>query len=165
MSKSKTFGFTLIELIIVVAIIALLAAATFVAIDPAKRIGEAQNAQRWSDITAILSAIMTYIVDNNGNFPTNITADGTFGIGSGGACDTGDGTAYDACVATTITAAACKDIKTDLLETYLATIPVDPASGLNYDNSGYYYMRSASGRITVGACTVYGSGGPIQVSR
>ena len=157
MSKSKTFGFTLIELIIVVAIIALLAAATFVAIDPAKRIGEAQNAQRWSDITAILSAIMTYIVDNNGNFPTNITADGTFGIGSGGACD--------ACVATTITAAACKDIKTDLLETYLATIPVDPASGLNYDNSGYYYMRSASGRITVGACTVYGSGGPIQVSR
>ena len=40
-------GFTLIELIIVVAIIALLAAATFVAVNPAKRIGEANDAQRW----------------------------------------------------------------------------------------------------------------------
>ncbi|PLX26244.1 hypothetical protein C0580_00420, partial [Candidatus Parcubacteria bacterium] len=36
----KQKGFTLIELIIVIAIIALLAAATFVAVDPAKRIGE-----------------------------------------------------------------------------------------------------------------------------
>jgi prepilin-type N-terminal cleavage/methylation domain-containing protein len=50
-------GFTLIELIIVIAVIALLAAATFVAVDPAKRIGMARDAQRWSDITAIADAI------------------------------------------------------------------------------------------------------------
>ncbi|MDQ5970976.1 MAG: hypothetical protein QG603_753, partial [Patescibacteria group bacterium] len=43
----KTFkGFTLIELIIVIAVIALLAAATFVAINPAKRVGDANNSRR-----------------------------------------------------------------------------------------------------------------------
>ena len=55
-------GFTLIELIIVVAIIALLAAATFVAVNPAKRIGEANDAQRWSDITAIAYVIPSVVV-------------------------------------------------------------------------------------------------------
>ena len=42
--SSLNKGFTLIELIIVVAIIGLIAAAAFVAIDPAKRIGNANNA-------------------------------------------------------------------------------------------------------------------------
>src|SRR3989339_1632375 len=66
-------GFTLIELIIVIAVIALLAAATFVAVDPAKRIGEARDAQRWQDITAIADAFMTYVVDNNGSYVTTTT--------------------------------------------------------------------------------------------
>ncbi len=43
--KAIKNGFTLIELIIVIAIIALLAAGTFVAVNPAKRVGDSQNAQ------------------------------------------------------------------------------------------------------------------------
>ena len=71
MKRFKQSGFTLIELIIVIAIIALLAAATFVAVNPAKRIGDANNAQRWSDVTAVADAWMKYVVDNNG---TNATS-------------------------------------------------------------------------------------------
>lgn len=164
MSKSISKGFTLIELIIVVAIIALLASATFVAIDPAKRIGEAQNAQRWSDVTALLNGVMTYIVDNSGNFPTTLTAGDIYGIGSGSGCISAGG-AETACVATAIATTACKNLATDLVGTYLATMPVDPASGLDYDNSGYYILRYSTGRVLVGACNVYGSGGPIEVSR
>ena len=66
----KNSGFTLIELIIVVAIIALLAAASFVAINPGKRVGDANNAKRWSDITAIADAYSAYLVDNGGTHPT-----------------------------------------------------------------------------------------------
>ena len=68
--KFKQKGFTLIELIIVIAIIALLAAATFVAVNPAKRIGDANNAQRWSDVTAIADAWSTYVADNTGTLAT-----------------------------------------------------------------------------------------------
>ncbi len=150
MNKNK--GFTLLELIIVVTIIALLAAATFVAIDPAKRIGNAQNATRWSDTTAILNAIMTYVVDNSGTWPGNVDQDGTFQIGTGAACND--------CTASSTVAAACKDIDNNLVDTYLATMPQDPSSSTGFlygDGTGYYFMRSSSGRVQVGACTTYNS--------
>ena len=92
-------GFTLIELIIVVAIIALLAAATFVAVNPAKRIGEAQDAQRWSDVTAIADAYMKYAVDNSGSYVTSTTNGATYHI----ATTTGGTHSASHCTATTTT--------------------------------------------------------------
>ena len=56
-------GFTLIELLIVIALIGILAAAAYVAVDPVERIQDARDAQRWSDVTAVLDAILKYNVD------------------------------------------------------------------------------------------------------
>lgn len=67
MKKTNTqSGFTLIELIIVIAIIAILAAAIFVAIDPAKRLNQSRNSRRSTDSMALLDALLKYQVDGLG---------------------------------------------------------------------------------------------------
>ena len=147
-------GFTLLELIIVVAIIALLAAATFVAVDPAKRIGNAQNAQRWSDVTAVLNGVLQYVVDNNGTYPNNANwmNNELYQLGTGSSCGTPD------CTATTTTQTTCLDLSasTALVETYLTTIPTDPTqSPHNGAEVDYYIRKSSNGRVTVGACERY----------
>src|SRR3989344_886998 len=59
-------GFTLIEILVVIAIIAILAAIVIVAINPAKRFQDARNSQRRANVEAILGAIQQNIIDNKG---------------------------------------------------------------------------------------------------
>jgi prepilin-type N-terminal cleavage/methylation domain-containing protein len=63
--KKKHFGFTLLELLIVIAIIAIIAAIIFVALDPLKRFQDARDAVRYADIKNIDDAIQLYILENN----------------------------------------------------------------------------------------------------
>jgi len=167
-------GFTLIELIIVVAIIAILASAAFVAINPAKRLGEANNAKRWSDITALLNAVLTFVADNNGNFPNAniglgntaaLPVSNTYGIGIGDGCMStvwgSGGTSLNGCgitgsQATTTSVVGCANLTASLVDTYLPTIPQDPTLGPYHASwTGYYIYRSAGNRVTVGACLPY----------
>ncbi|MFA6308043.1 MAG: prepilin-type N-terminal cleavage/methylation domain-containing protein [Patescibacteria group bacterium] len=159
---SRQAGFTLIELIIVIAIIALLAAATFVAVNPAKRIGDANNAQRWADITAIADAWNTYVADNSGSNPTTsadcITANTTCMIANYAGTDTD----Y-ACGASTTAALIWLDPL--ITSGYLANIPADPKSTTAAATStGYYMLKDANGALTVGACETYNSA-TIKVQR
>ena len=57
-------AFTLIELIIVIATISILAAFAFVAVDPGKRIGEANDSERLSEARSLEEAIGKYSIDN-----------------------------------------------------------------------------------------------------
>ncbi len=171
LKSSHKKGFTLIELIIVVAIIAILASAAYVAINPAKRIGEANNAKRWADVTAILNAVLAYVADNNGNFPTAINganAGVTLGIGTNASgcgssivwnngAATGCGFTSGPSSATTTSAVGCADLTSALVDTYLPTIPQDPILGPFHASwTGYYIYRSQPGnRVTVGACLPY----------
>lgn len=151
------------ELIIVVAIIALLAAATFVAVNPAKRIGNAQNAQRWSDITAIADAWTNYVADNNGSTPTSsadcISRNEPCMIANYGGTDLDTG-----CAATTITAGTSGGrIWLDPLVSsgYVGKIPHDPKSTSATATSTGYYMAyqlaTSSGILVVGSCETYNS--------
>ena len=151
-------GFTLIELIIVIAIISLLAAATFVAVNPARRVGNAQDATRYQDLMAIADAYQTYLADNNSTPPTN----------------TSDGTTY--MIATTtptvvVSPASCDSTTTPsrfvVLDTlvstgYIGQIPLDPAySYTNNTYSSMYWMyHETSGKLKLGACKKYGDNYP-----
>jgi len=160
MQKPK--GFTLIELLIVIGIIGILAAIIYVAVDPARRLAEARNAERWSSTNAVLNAILKYTVDNAGTMPSALTGEdtGTYVLGTGGTCST--------CSATSTTGVdPCINLENELVPTYLSSIPQDPSNPSASDTQ-YYIFRSSAGRITVGACspeTVGGNTPVIRVSR
>ncbi len=131
-------GFTLVEVLLVIVIIAILAAIVIVAINPGRQISQANNTQRSSDVKAILDAVHEYAIDNRGTYPSAISATATV-IGD-------DALEIDIC--------------SDLVPTYIAEMPFDPtATGGAYTdcttyNTGYTISQDAtSSRLTVAAPT------------
>ncbi len=127
-------GFTLIEVLLVIVIIAILAGIVIIAVNPSRQIKQANNSQRDSDVKAIIDAVYEYSVDNRGAFPSAITN-----------------------TATEISAAGI-DICTDLVPTYLAEMPYDPTgSGASYTSCSSYatgytiVLDATTSRITVAA--------------
>lgn len=157
MKHTKNKGFTLIELLIVIVIIAVLAAAAFVALDPATRFADSRDAARWTDVTAVLEATKVDQVDNGGSYLTEIEAltAGTnylIGTATGVACDLAAAADCDV----SITAGDCVDLTGLSTEGYLAEVPVSPvgASTTAWDGAmtGYYMTVNSNGSVTVGAC-------------
>jgi len=74
--NTKKRGFTLIEIIIVVAIIAILASAVIIAINPAKNLRQARNATRWTQMNAVANGVYSYVIDQKGLFPECLYLDG-----------------------------------------------------------------------------------------
>ena len=127
-------GFTLIEILLVVAAIAILAGIVIVAINPGKQLGDARNADRRSGVTTILNAVYQYSIDNNGTLPAGITASSTEVCASDAASCTGF---IDLSVLT-------------VNGKYLVGIPSEPQK-VNANGAGYRISKNASGRITVDA--------------
>jgi len=132
MQKSnKTKGFTLIEILVVVALIAILAAITFIAINPAKNFADARNTQRSSDVREILSAITQYTSEQGktiGMLGTVPTCPSYVSIGT----ETDNGNI---------------NLATMLVPTYIVAIPKDPLIGSDA-NTGYTMCQESS-RVTV----------------
>ncbi len=128
-------GFTLIEVLLVVVIIAILAGIVIIAVNPARQIAQTNNAQRDNDVRAILDAVHQYGIDNRGVLPSAITAVATV-VGSG----VGE-----------------IDICADLVPTYVSAMPYDPTTATaSYTDctdysTGYTIAVDANGRVTVAA--------------
>ncbi len=106
-------GFTLLEMLLVIAIIAILAAIVIVAINPARQLAQARNAQRASDLNALHKAVQQYYIDER-EWPAdgNNTLDDTLQSICGTGVNTG-----------------CIDLEAALVPTYIPAMPVNPSGG------------------------------------
>lgn len=150
--KNKKGGFTLIEILVVIGIVAILAAIVLIAINPARQFAQANDTQRRSNVNAILNAIGQYISDNKGTVPDSgdmSTTAKEIKSGSGGV-----------------------DLCADLVPKYLPSLPVDPDNGSAVTeancgsySTGYSISKATStDRITVSA-TSQVDGSTISVTR
>ena len=129
-------AFTLLEILLVVAAIAILAGIVILAINPSKQLADTRNSQRRVDVNTILNAVYQYAIDNNGNLPSTITATTTYGI-----CRTNP-TATTTCTDLSVLTAA---------EKYLVSMPIDPLGVVNTDDVNYWVIKTVNNRVTVWA--------------
>jgi prepilin-type N-terminal cleavage/methylation domain-containing protein len=135
--KQREAGFTLLEVLLVVAVIAILAGIVIVAINPGKNLGDTRNSQRAADVNTIINGVYQYSIDNNGTLPASITTTATE------ICATGAASCTTLADLSAITSSG----------KYLAAIPKDPQcpSVCSTDGVGYTIMKDANGRVTVAA--------------
>jgi prepilin-type N-terminal cleavage/methylation domain-containing protein len=146
-NKAKNKGFTLIEILVVIGIIAILATIVLIAINPSRQFKQANDTQRTSNVNAILNAIGQYMADNKGALPAGI-----------------DGT-------TKTIASVGADICGALVPTYMPALPLDPKEGTGdvlctgAYNTGYTVATTSTNRVVVTAPFTEATSTPISVTR
>jgi len=139
--QRSTSGFTLLEVLLVVAIIAVLAGIVIIAINPTRNLADTRNSQRSADVNTILNATYQYYLDA-GALPPN---GGGTGITTSATeiCATGAGSCTGLVDLSTLTSNG----------KYVVSLPKEPKcpTGCNANGTGYTILRDANNRLTVNA--------------
>jgi len=135
-------AFTLIEILIAIAILAILITFVILVIDPVQRFASARNTQRISDLNTMMIAISQNIADNKGNF----------------SCASGETPTNTTRMAVATSTTSTFDIAPCLIPIYLEKLPYDPsatstyfASTTAYDTGYYISQNTSTNRITLDA--------------
>jgi len=141
-NNEKFAGFTMIELLLVMAIIGMLATTMFLVLKPSTMLARARDSQRDTDINSIVILVRQYVSDHSGtlpdtdgdpdtnNFPTSLTC-----IGTNPEC---------------FNLSAAGDSDESIVPDYAASLPKDPKYGSD-GNIGYSIMVDAYNHITASA--------------
>ncbi len=124
---NKHTGFTLIELLVVIAIIGMLSSVVLASLNSAR--AKARDANRSVEVRQLVTAIQSYIIDNNGSFPPNNGC-------TGGWCCLGHGSSGN-CWANGYKGSTLLD--NTLSPTYISTIPDDPLNNTSRYGDAYMY--------------------------
>jgi len=138
-------GFTLLEVLLVVAIIAILAGIVIIAINPGKNLGDTRNSQRSADVNTILNGTYQYVLDNNGNLPPVGARAGAVVIST---------TPTEVCSTPAVACTSLVDLAAlTTAGKYLVAIPKDPSCpvGCNANGTGYTIAKDANNRLVVAA--------------
>ena len=142
--NKKQKGFTLIEILVVIGIIAILAAVVLVAINPARQFAQARDSQRSSNLNTILNAIGQRMADNKGIFN---------GVGiDGKTCPSLPTNAPTGTVIDNAAGGSGVDLSC-LVPTYVPALPIDPSLSTPTIPVGYNVYQDTNGRIHVLAAT------------
>ena len=146
-------GFTLLELLLVVAIIAILASVIFVVLDPPTRFKNARDASRFVDVTGLSNAIAIHQLDNGGAYLDTIaalTVDTVYMV-SGATTTSG---CIQTCDAVIPSGSNCVNLSSLVTSGNIGELPTSPNGTGTWTSvlRGYYIIRNENSSVTVGAC-------------
>lgn len=146
--QKRRAGFTLLELMIVIGLIAILTSIVIAALSPTRQLGSSRDAKRQSDVNTILNAVYQYVIDHQGSLPPGIPQGAT---------------AHEIC---TVSATSCQYgvMLRVLTGTYLPSIPMDPQAPTAGTGTFYFIKQDQNSRLTVSAPHAEG-GTPISITR
>ena len=129
-NSKKLKGFTLLELLLVISIVAVLAGIVMIGLRPAERINSANDAKAVANVKDLEKALKAYTLDNAGNVPagfSNITQSGIYDI-----CKLGETT-------------GCVNLDSLITSKHLGNIPIDTRNTTTF-TTGYKVDYNATSK-------------------